>query len=71
MKPYPGGAGWCRLQVATYDLMPEMNAAGITEVVVKAIEKRDFDVIVMNYANADMVRPSSKMKSDRARGGSS
>jgi 2,3-bisphosphoglycerate-independent phosphoglycerate mutase len=48
-------------KVATYDLMPEMNAAGITEVVVKAIEKRDFDVIVMNYANADMVGHSGKM----------
>jgi 2,3-bisphosphoglycerate-independent phosphoglycerate mutase len=48
-------------KVATYDLKPEMNAAGITEVVVKAIEKGGFDVIVMNYANADMVGHSGKM----------
>ncbi len=48
-------------KVATYDLKPEMSAAGITEVVVKAIEQRSFDVIVMNYANADMVAHSGKM----------
>jgi 2,3-bisphosphoglycerate-independent phosphoglycerate mutase len=62
-KPYPGEEREMvpSPKVATYDLMPEMNAAGITEVVVKAIEKRDFDVIVMNYANADMVGHSGKM----------
>ena len=48
--------------VATYDLMPQMNAEGITEVVVKAIEKRHHDVIVMNYANADMVGHSGQME---------
>jgi 2,3-bisphosphoglycerate-independent phosphoglycerate mutase len=48
--------------VATYDLKPEMNAEGITEVVTGAIEKRDFDVIVMNYANADMVGHSGKFE---------
>jgi len=47
-------------KVATYDLKPEMNAEGITEVVTRAIEKRDFDVIVMNFANADMVGHSGK-----------
>jgi 2,3-bisphosphoglycerate-independent phosphoglycerate mutase len=62
-KPYPGEERELvpSPKVATYDLMPEMNAAGITEVVVKAIEKRDFDVIVMNYANADMVGHSGKL----------
>jgi 2,3-bisphosphoglycerate-independent phosphoglycerate mutase len=49
-------------KVATYDLKPEMNAEGITETVVAAIEKRDFDVIVMNYANADMVGHSGKFE---------
>jgi 2,3-bisphosphoglycerate-independent phosphoglycerate mutase len=48
-------------KVATYDLMPEMSAAGITEKVIHAIEKNSFDVIVMNYANADMVGHSGKM----------
>src|SRR5260370_34839981 len=48
-------------KVATYDLKPEMSAPGITEVVVKAIEQGGFDVIVMNYANADMVGHSGKI----------
>ena len=47
-------------KVATYDLKPEMNAEGVTNAVTNAIEKRDFDVIVMNYANADMVGHSGK-----------
>ena len=49
-------------KVATYDLMPEMSAAGITEKIVQAIEGGSFDVIVMNYANADMVGHSGKME---------
>jgi len=49
-------------RVATYDLKPDMNAEGVTGVVVNAIEKRDFDVIVMNYANADMVGHSGRME---------
>jgi 2,3-bisphosphoglycerate-independent phosphoglycerate mutase len=49
-------------KVATYDLQPEMSAAGITEKVVKAIEQGSFDVIVMNYANADMVGHSGRFE---------
>src|SRR3989440_249149 len=49
-------------KVATYDLKPEMSAAGITDTVVKAIEKGDFDAIIMNYANADMVGHSGKLE---------
>jgi 2,3-bisphosphoglycerate-independent phosphoglycerate mutase len=49
-------------KVPTYDLKPEMNAAGITDAVVKAIEKGDFDAIIMNYANADMVGHSGKLE---------
>jgi 2,3-bisphosphoglycerate-independent phosphoglycerate mutase len=62
--PYPGEERELvqSPKVATYDLQPEMNAAGVTEVVVNAIEKRDFDVIVMNYANADMVGHSGKFE---------
>jgi len=48
--------------VATYDLKPEMSAAGITETVVNAIEKGEFDAIIMNYANADMVGHSGKLE---------
>ncbi len=49
-------------KVATYDLQPAMSAAGITAAVVKAIEQNSFDVIVMNYANADMVGHSGKLE---------
>ena len=49
-------------KVATYDLMPQMSADGIASLVETAIEKRDFDVIVMNFANADMVGHSGKME---------
>ncbi len=49
-------------KVPTYDLMPEMSAAGITDSVIKAIEKGEFDAIIMNYANADMVGHSGKLE---------
>jgi 2,3-bisphosphoglycerate-independent phosphoglycerate mutase len=49
-------------KVATYDLKPEMSAAGITDTVVTAIEKNEFDAIIMNYANADMVGHSGKLE---------
>jgi 2,3-bisphosphoglycerate-independent phosphoglycerate mutase len=42
-------------KVATYDLQPEMSAAGITDALVAAIESDRYDFIVANYANADMV----------------
>jgi 2,3-bisphosphoglycerate-independent phosphoglycerate mutase len=49
-------------KVATYDLKPEMSADGIADVVIKAIGQRGFDVIVMNFANADMVGHSGKLE---------
>jgi 2,3-bisphosphoglycerate-independent phosphoglycerate mutase len=42
-------------KVATYDLMPEMSAPGITDALVPEIEKEEADFICLNYANADMV----------------
>ena len=41
--------------VATYDLQPEMNAPQVTDRIVEAIEQQRYDVIVVNYANGDMV----------------
>ena len=41
--------------VATYDLQPEMSAFTLTEELIKAIKSQHFDVIICNYANADMV----------------
>ncbi len=49
-------------KVPTYDLKPEMSAAGIADEVIKAIEKGDFDAVVMNFANADMVGHSGKLE---------
>ena len=48
-------------KVATYDLMPQMSAQGVTDKVVQAIEQGGFDLIVMNFANADMVAHSGRM----------
>jgi 2,3-bisphosphoglycerate-independent phosphoglycerate mutase len=42
-------------KVATYDRQPEMSAPEVTDKVVAAIENGEADVIVLNYANADMV----------------
>ena len=42
-------------KVATYDLMPEMSAAGVTDVLCRAIETKGHDFILCNYANGDMV----------------
>ena len=63
-KPYPGESREmvASQKVATYDLMPEMSAQGITDVIVKSIETGGFDIIVMNFANADMVGHSGKME---------
>ena len=41
--------------VATYDQQPEMNAFKLTDNLVEAIESGKYDVIICNYANADMV----------------
>jgi 2,3-bisphosphoglycerate-independent phosphoglycerate mutase len=41
--------------VATYDLKPEMSAETVTDNLVDAISSRKYDVIICNYANADMV----------------
>jgi 2,3-bisphosphoglycerate-independent phosphoglycerate mutase len=48
-------------KVATYDLMPEMSARGVTDVLCSAIEKRDHDFILCNYANGDMVGHTGSM----------
>jgi 2,3-bisphosphoglycerate-independent phosphoglycerate mutase len=62
-QPFPGEdrALVAPPKVATYDLKPEMSATGIAETVVKAVEDATFDVIVVNFANADMVGHSGKL----------
>jgi len=63
-KPFPGED---RIlvpspRVPTYDLKPEMSASGIADAVTNAIRKGDFDAIIMNFANADMVGHSGKLE---------
>jgi 2,3-bisphosphoglycerate-independent phosphoglycerate mutase len=47
--------------VATYDLKPEMSAYELTDHLVAAIESGDYDAIICNYANGDMVGHTGKM----------
>jgi len=42
-------------KVDTYDLQPEMSAYGIRDAVEKAIQSQDYGLIVVNFANGDMV----------------
>ncbi|HYA17300.1 MAG TPA: 2,3-bisphosphoglycerate-independent phosphoglycerate mutase, partial [Bryobacteraceae bacterium] len=63
-KPFPGEERELvpSPKVATYDLKPEMSAEGVTKVVLDAMGKKDFDVIIMNFANADMVGHSGRFE---------
>jgi 2,3-bisphosphoglycerate-independent phosphoglycerate mutase len=62
-KPFPGEDRVLvqSPKVATYDLKPEMSAQGVADAVVKAIEEKTFDVMIVNFANADMVGHSGKI----------
>lgn len=42
-------------KVATYDMKPEMSAYEVTDEVVERIKSKNYDVIILNYANCDMV----------------
>ena len=48
-------------KVATYDLKPEMSATGITDNLLECLDK-DYDLIVVNYANGDMVGHTGDME---------
>jgi 2,3-bisphosphoglycerate-independent phosphoglycerate mutase len=63
-KPFPGEDRVLipSQKVATYDLAPEMSAAGIADAVIKAIGDSAFDLVVVNFANADMVGHSGKLE---------
>ncbi len=63
-QPFPGEERMLvpSPKVATYDLKPEMSAETVADNVVNAIEKGNFDLIVVNFANADMVGHSGKLE---------
>ena len=42
-------------KVATYDLQPEMSAYLVTDKVLQELDGGDFDVVILNFANCDMV----------------
>jgi 2,3-bisphosphoglycerate-independent phosphoglycerate mutase len=48
--------------VATYDRAPAMSAAPVTDVAIRAIEKQIYSMIVINYANPDMVGHTGNMQ---------
>ena len=48
-------------KVATYDLQPEMSAHEVTNRLVEAINASRFDLVVVNYANGDMVGHTGKL----------
>ena len=48
-------------KVATYDLKPEMSAAGITDILCRGIEERRHAFVLANYANGDMVGHTGKL----------
>ena len=49
-------------KVTTYDLKPEMSAYEVTDTAIKEIEANKYDVIILNFANTDMVGHSGKME---------
>jgi 2,3-bisphosphoglycerate-independent phosphoglycerate mutase len=61
--PYPGEERILvpSQKVATYDLMPEMSAPGVTDVLCRAIADRNHDFVLCNYANGDMVGHSGSL----------
>ncbi|KKU26423.1 MAG: 2,3-bisphosphoglycerate-independent phosphoglycerate mutase [Candidatus Magasanikbacteria bacterium GW2011_GWA2_46_17] len=49
-------------RVSTYDKKPEMSAAEVTKSIIKAIESKRYEFIVVNYANPDMVGHTGVLK---------
>jgi 2,3-bisphosphoglycerate-independent phosphoglycerate mutase len=49
-------------KVATYDLQPEMSANEVTDALIKEIEADNFDAILLNFANPDMVGHSGMLE---------
>ena len=49
-------------EVATYDLKPEMSAREVTDEVVRRVETGQYNLIILNFANPDMVGHSGKLQ---------
>ncbi len=48
-------------EVATYDLKPEMSAAEVTREILERLDSKNFDCMIINYANPDMVGHSGRL----------
>jgi 2,3-bisphosphoglycerate-independent phosphoglycerate mutase len=53
-------------KVATYDHKPEMSAATVADVLVKAVDSRRYDFAIVNFANPDMVGHTGNLEATRA-----
>jgi len=64
-SPFPGEYRKLILSpdVKTYDLKPEMSAIKVTDAVLKAMKSHKYDIIIINYANADMVGHTGNIQS--------
>lgn len=63
-EPFPG-EDWQEipsLKVATYDLQPAMSALQVTETLIKKINQNEYDFLLVNYANPDMVGHTGVLK---------
>jgi 2,3-bisphosphoglycerate-independent phosphoglycerate mutase len=49
-------------KIATFDMKPSMSAVEVTDAVIEQIKSKNFDAIIMNYANCDMVGHTGVMK---------
>ena len=49
-------------KVATYDLQPEMSAYGVTDALLAALDEDKYDVVILNFANTDMVGHTGVME---------
>ncbi len=49
-------------EVATYDLKPQMSAPKVTEELLRRLTEKDYRLVVLNFANADMVGHSGKLE---------
>ena len=49
-------------KVATYDLQPEMSAYPVTDKVLEELDKGEYDVVILNFANCDMVGHTGVME---------
>jgi 2,3-bisphosphoglycerate-independent phosphoglycerate mutase len=67
-QPYPGEQRVMvpSPKVATYDLQPEMNVAEVTDRLVEAIGSRQFNAIICNFANGDMVGHTGNFEAARS-----